>query len=190
MTETDSPTYEQHHDAAEAPRTIRQGLRDRRAKVADKLYVDRPVPRLAGVVVRFKAIEGARLEAIQKQATEKRNKNPERSVIGNANVLAECCLGVYDTAVDDDDREVIATTTATAEHGERDLVSIVQDDDPDPARFDKRLARELGVSEASNAATVVRALYLTDGDVTAEANAIIAWSGFAGEEMIEEYAGN
>lgn len=182
MTESDSPTHEHHHDDAEAPRTIRQGLRDRRAKVVQKLYVDRNVPRLDGVVVRFRAIEGARLEAIQKAATEKRNKNPEKSVIGNANVLAECCLGVYD--VTDDEAEAIAHT----EDG-RHLVSIIEGSEEAPL-FDRELAAELGISEAANAATVVRGLYLTDGDVTAEANAIIAWSGFAGQELIDEYAGN
>lgn len=186
MTEYDSPTHEQHQDEAEAPRTIRQGLRDRRAKVAEKLYTDRAVPRLDGFFVRFRAIDGARLEAIQKQATEKKNKNPERSVIGNANVLAECCLGVYQVAAEDED-PIVETDVDGKTVG---LVSVVDDDDPEAPKFDKRLARELGISEASNAASVVRALYLTDGDVTAEANAIIAWSGFAGEQMIEEYAGN
>lgn len=182
MTDNDSPTTSTHQDEAEAPRTIRKGLRDRRAEVVAKLHVDRPVPRLEGFFVRFRAIDGARLEDIQKRATEKRNRDPERSVKGNANVLAETCLGVYQLAAVDED------PIAHLEDG-RGLVGVL-DDQHEAPKFDPELAAYLGLAQNVNAATVVRALYLTDGDVTAEANAIIAWSGFAGEEAIEEFAGN
>lgn len=160
--------------------TLRGRLRARREAAADRLYLDRPVPRMEDIVVRFKPLPSGRLEQITK--TTEKSKNVERFVIGAATSLAECCLGIYEVTDDED-----AATEKTADG--RLLVSVDPDSD-DPVRFDSRLAALLEIHDPGKAVPIVRALYLTDGDVTAESNALTEWSGYTGAELLEEYAGN
>jgi hypothetical protein len=183
MTETSSPTAPAPTDAAEtAPNTLRGRLRERREAVAAKLYTDRDVPRLPGVVVRFGPIPGGTIEQINRR-TEK-SKDPERYVLGAASSLTHACLGVYD--VTDDEDAAIATTKDG-----RHLVSIDADHPDDPApKFDARLAKLLGLHETASAIQVVRGFYLTDGDVVSESNEVTVWSGYAGEESDGDFAGN
>lgn len=157
---------------AEATRTVRRGLRDRRDKAVQTLSLDRRVPRLdPPVFVRFKPLTGARIEQINKAA--EKSKDPDASTIGNATALADACVGIFEVV---DGRKVSIDPDGA------------EDDWP---RFDARLAGLLGLPEGiTSASTIVRALYLTDGDITSEAGAVTAWSGFAGEEALEEFAGN
>lgn len=127
------------------------------------------MPRLEPpVYVRFAPVPHGRIEAINKR--HEKSKDKDRDVIINAAVLAEACRGVYEViddqavSVDDTDRE-----------GEW-------------PRFDDRLAELLGV-EAGKASDVVRALYLTDGDVIATATKLGEWSGYSMADL-EERTGN
>jgi hypothetical protein len=183
MTETSSPTQPQSTDVAEAaPNTLRGRLRERREAVVQRLYTDRDVPRLPGVVVRFGPIPGAVIEQINKR-TEK-SKDPERFVLGAASSLTHACLGIYD--VTDDEDAAIATTKDG-----RHLVSIDAEHPHDePPRFDARLAKLLGLPDSATAVQVVRGFYLTDGDIVSESNDVTVWSGYAGEEADEDYSGN
>ena len=145
-------------------------LRDRREKAVKELKKNLEVPRLdPPVFVRFKPIDQARLTAANKKAAASKEKDAE--VIANAGILAEACLGVFEVidgvevSVDPDDRE-----------GEW-------------PRFDKKLARLLGVP-AGKASDVVRALYLTDGDIISTVSTLGVWSGYAAEQLEQDTEGN
>lgn len=182
MTETSPDTSPDLHDAAEAPPTTPRGrLRDRRQRAVENLFTDRDVPRMPGVVVRFGPLPGGMVEKINRDA--EKSKSPDRYIIGAAIGLAHTCLGVYDVTTD----ETLAT--ATTKDG-RHLVSIdTEHPDLDPPKFDDRLAALLGI-QTKDAVTVVRGLYLTDGDVTNESNAVTTWSGYVGDQELEDYEGN
>lgn len=163
------------------PNTLRSRLRQRRQEAVSNLYLDRPVPRLDEYVVRFKPLPGGRVEQINKQAEKSRDS--ERYVNGAAVSLAECCIGIFEVVDDEAD--------ATDRTKDGKLLRPLDPGSEEPMRFDKRLAVLLGIEGGAISATqVVRAFYLTDGDVTAESNAVTTWSGFAGTEAAEEFAGN
>ncbi|HXH77317.1 hypothetical protein [Nocardioides sp.] len=162
-------THEEQTDTQTT--TLRGSLRERREQARSKLYLDRRVPRIdPPVFVRFKPLSSARLEGLTRQA--EKSKDPERYINGSAIAIADACVGIFE--VIDDEK-----------------VSIDPDGDRDDwPRFDSRLAELLGLADLGKAAPIVRALYLTDGDVTSEAAALTEWSGYAGQEADEEYAGN
>lgn len=188
----EQPQHDQtsHDDAAELhdepTPTLRRSLKDRRAKAVGELFLDRPVPRLEPQVwVRFKPIGSARIEAINKAAAK--SKDPDKNVVGNARALAESCIGLFEKidgelrSLDpDDDRAVQIPDDPKA------TLPPIPDDWP---RFDESLARLLGVPFIT-ATNIVRELYLTDGDIVSEAGELTVWSGYAGHEIDEEFAGN
>lgn len=145
-------------------------LRERREAAKQKLTKDLAVPRLdPPVYVRFKPLATRRLNAANKQAAASSDKDAE--VIANAGILAEACVGVF---------QVI------------DGAEVSIDDsnlDGEWPRFDKRLAALLGV-KAGKASEVVRALYLTDGDIISTVNDLGVWSGFAREQLERDSEGN
>lgn len=158
-------------ERAAAPSSQLAGLRARRQQVVDKLYTDLAVPRYdPAVFVRFSPIADHKVNAINKQAGK--SKDPERDVVANAKALADVCVGVFEVidgeevSIDPDDR-----------HG-------------DWPKFDARLAELLGMSgDASNASTVVRGLYFTDGDIMSTAQKVAEWSGYS-LNGVEEREGN
>lgn len=144
-------------------------LRERREQAVAALHKDLRVPRLEPpVYVRFRPISQPAIEQANKRASA--SKADDAATAANAAVLAGACIGVFE--VDEDGAEVSV--------------------DPDNAtwpQFDKRLARLLGV-KAGKAADVVRALYLTDGDVIATVTKLAEWSGFNEAELERDAAGN
>lgn len=170
MTET-SPGPEPT-DSHTTPDTLRSGLRDRREKAANKLYVDRRVPRMdPPVFVRFKPLLQETIDAANK-AIEK-GKDKRRNVHANADAIATACIGIYELD----------------EHNEKR--SVVPDvDDWTEVRFDEALGRELGHQSMIRARDVVQALYLTDGDIISEAGELTEWSGYARRDGDEDYSGN
>lgn len=152
-----------------APGSALSSLRARRAKAREELHLDLAVPRLdPPVYVRFAPVDDGRVKAINKRF--EKSKDKDRDVLINAAVLAEACRGLFEVidnqevSVDDSDRE-----------GEW-------------PRFDDQLADLLGI-EAGKASDVVRALYLTDGDVIATATRVAEWSGYSMADL-EEREGN
>jgi hypothetical protein len=132
-------------------------LRAAQEQARKTLYLDLPVPRLPyPVFVRYAPLPQEQTEAIEKKF---RNIKKDRSVLNNAAFLVEACQGVF---VHD-------------ENGEP--VSIDPDDEAWP-KFDDHLAELLGIT-ADKATDVVRALYLTDGDIISTAIRVLAWSGYA-----------
>lgn len=138
-------------------------LRTRRERAKAALTTDLEVPRLdPPVYVRFKPPTQARIDAANQRARNGNDK--DATVLANAIVIADSCVGVF---------EII--------DGEKVSVDPTDRDGTWPL-FDKRLARLLGVP-AGRAADVVRALYLTDGDVLSTSAKLAEWSGFATEQL-------
>lgn len=149
-------------------------IRARRAEAVKQLHVDLLVPRYGiPLYVRYKPAPEHRVNAINK-ANEK-SKDPERNIVANAAILADCCLGVF-AVVQRDGQEVKVS---------------VDDTDPDGEwpKFDSRLAEALGFPDITRASDVVRKLYLTDGDVLATATKLADWSGYS-LTGVEEREGN
>lgn len=148
------------------------GLRARRDAARQTLHKDLAVPRYdPPVFVRFRPLTQAEVDAAQK--THEKSKDPERTVVVNAGLLAKACLGVFE--LDGQGREV----------------SVLPDDrDGDWPRFDERLAELVCDGPETRASAIVRALYLTDGDLIATAGVLTEWSGYGTEGLEREQQGN
>lgn len=171
MTDT-SPGHEPTASPT-TPKTLRQGLRDRRQQAQSKLHLDRRVPRLdPPVFVRFRPLSQDELEAAQK-AIEK-GKAKDRTVVANANALATACIGIYELDA----------------QGEKTSAAPDDVEDWNNVRFDENLGRELGHESMIRASDVVRALYLTEGDIVHEAGELTTWSGWANDDEAEAWSGN
>jgi hypothetical protein len=146
-----------------APGSLLASLRGSREEAEEKLYIDLRVPRHSHEIwVRFKPIPATEVERVAKMI--EKAKDPEVSIRANAGVLANACLGIFGP---------------------------IEKDDPDLwLRFDEDLAKALGKPDLIRAADVVRALYLTDGDVLSTAAKVTEWSGYADQESTEEFEGN
>lgn len=150
----------------------RASLRERRERALLSLKKDFEVPLLDGVFVRYKPITQAMLDKANKQASA--SKDPDASVIANAGILAVACIGVG---------EVVDGEPVSIDPDER------SSDPDDWPRFDKRLARLLGVP-AGKAADVVRGLYPTDGHIISTVTELGVWSGFANNQIERDTEGN
>lgn len=147
-------------------------LAGKREGAIAKLFIDQAVPRWEDelgrtVWVRFKPSN----PAFFGQAVERREKahqtalrkggpnakgNPDRVIDANADLLAECCIAVYDLAIDEEPPDELDGTL--------------------PDFRSTELSEALGVPNAGAAATV-RALYLTDGDLLIASGELMEWSG-------------
>lgn len=164
------PEGEPTGEAPAAPGSVLASIRERREAAKRKLHKDLAVPRIdPPIYVRFGPIPGHKFEAANKLAAHSGDR--DATVIANAGVLADACIGVF---------EVIDGVE----------VSIDPEDREGPwPRFDKRLARILE-TPAGKASQVVRALYLTDGDIISTVNDLGVWSGYAQEQLERDPEGN
>jgi hypothetical protein len=152
-----------------APGSALSSLRARRQKAAEELHLDLAVPRLDPPVwVRFAPVEQGLIDRANKR--HEKSKAQDKNVVINAVILADACRGVF---------EVIDGEEVSIDDNDRD---------GEWPRFDDQLADLLGV-EAGKASDVVRALYLTDGDVIATATKLADWSGYSLADL-EEREGN
>ena len=150
-----------------APGSALADLRARRDKAKEALHLDLRVPRLPGapVYVRFGPVPRAVIEDANKRAAE--SKDRDWAVIANAFVLAHCCIGVY--------AEVDGKPQGS----------------PDTwPKFDADLAEILGLPTDSNATTIIRGLYLAEGDIIAAAETLSRWSAQVEQRAAEEFSGN
>lgn len=161
-------------EAAEG--SVLSSLRARRRKSVENLHFDLEVPRYdPPVYVRFKPVSQQKVEDTYRR-TEKR-KGQDRTVVTNAIILAEACLGVFEVI---DGREV----------------SVDPDDrDGEWPKFDERLGKLLtsiedGERPPSRASDVVRKLYLTDGDIISTSQDLSYRSGYAQEQLEKDPEGN
>lgn len=151
-------------------------LRARRRKSVAALHFDLEVPRYdPPVFVRYKPVSQEKVEQTFKR-TEKR-RGQDRTVVTNAIILAEACLGVFEVI---DGQEVSVDP---------------EDRDGEWPKFDQRLGELLtsiedGERAPTKASDVVRKLYLTDGDIISTAQDLSVRSGYAQEQLERESEGN
>lgn len=164
------------HAAEVAPRPAAPGsplasLRERRARAAAELWIDLEVPRLdPPVYVRFAPVPLSEITRVGRKFEKYRG--PDKDLRINATLMAQACRGVWEH---DDDGEAVSIDP--------------EDRDGSWPCFDERLAGLLG-EVSTTAVDVVRALYLTDGDVIATGAKLSEWSGYATDELREADLGN
>lgn len=163
----DVDTFRHEGETPAAPTSGLAALRAERKKVEDGLHIDLRVPRYAiPVYVRYKPLSSDQMARVRDRA--QKSTAPDAIARANAQLLAECALGVYER---DADGNPVGTPDEWVKVG--------------PA-----LAEYLGQPELKTATAVIRALFFTDGDITSTVNRLTEWSGFAGHDAIEEYSGN
>jgi len=146
-------------------------LRARREQLVNELYLDIKIPRWdePELFVRFKPVSAVRLNnAIERR---RKQKGDDWSILANADMLIDCCIGVY----------------ATLE-GNHDEKFSLRENDPHGTwtKIDQDLAKALGI-EAERASDVCVNLFFTEGDLIDVANKLFKWSGIAGEEADETF---
>lgn len=153
-------------------------LRGRIASWRDEAYVDLQVPRSHDpeVFVRFGTIPHAKVKAIfeRQEKAGKRNKRKDWEVVANAELLADTCLGIY-LVLDGEPYPFDVDATAPVE-----LDKLDPDELPG---FDWRAASLLPdfadvPRDRIAAVDVVRALYVTDGDILATGDAVSRHCGY------------
>jgi hypothetical protein len=144
-------------------------LRKRRAEIIEDLYLDIKVPRWENpeIYVRFKPLSTVKLGASLER--RRKSKVDDWSLLANADMLVDSCLGVY-AVVDGDLNNKLSLAPG----------------DPKGVwtKFDPALAAALGV-DAQRAVDVCQALYLTEGDLIDTANKLFTWSNVSGEQADE-----
>lgn len=171
-----------HHEAAAAPDEVPAAdssalaaLRARRRKPLEALYIDLVIPRYdPPIYVRYAPITQTRLEEISSK-TEK-SKERDRTALGNATVLAETCIGLFEL---DSEGEAVSIDPANPTSSSGDWV-----------KFDDRLVELFELDKAPRAAEVVRQMYLTDGDVAATVVKLGEFSGYSETDLERAFAGN
>lgn len=146
-------------------------LRARREQLVNELYIDIKVPRWdePELYVRFKPVSAVRLNsAIERR---RKQKGDDWSILANADMLIDCCLGVY--AVMNGDTEEKLSLREGNPHGSW-------------TKIDKDLANALGI-EAERASDACMGLFFTEGDLIDVANKLFKWSGIAGDEADEDF---
>lgn len=162
-------------------------LRRRREEKLNKLHIDLEVPRWGdnggpAVWIRYRPAK----MAITLTAAEKRQKSKHKDwfVLSNADVLVDSCVGVF-VKVNGEPFTLAHDGTWTSfdpdTAAEADWVSVKG------ARVDE-LNDALGI-QASSAVESLRALFFTDGDLFAHANALGDFSGVEIPKADEEAVG-
>jgi len=146
-------------------------LRDRRKAIIDDMFIDIKVPRWSEpeIYVRFRPISAVTLN--KKVETRRKQGGEMWSILANADILADACIGIYGVMDGDLDNKIS-----------------LRDGDPkgEWTKFDGFLMEALGL-EATRASDAVMSLYLTEGDLIATANKLFEWSGIASNEADESF---
>lgn len=160
--------------AAPIAQTPLISLKARREQIVNDLYTDIKVPRWDSpeIYVRFKPVSATKLNAtLLKYTKESKNGTVDMSLVANAEMLFDSCVGVY--AVLDGDTDT--------------KLSLRKDDPNGPwTRFDTDLAEALGI-DARRATDTVIGLYLTEGDLIETVNKLFRWSNIANNEADESF---
>lgn len=163
-------------------RTPRTSLKAQREEILSTLYIDLRVPRWPNEIwVRYAPLKSAKVdESIKRRAANEFEAN-EASLLVHADILISACIGIYQT-LDGDFTKKYALRLD--ENGEPEEFPTEQF-----TRFDKNTAAFIGLNDfQSNTATnIVRALYLTDGDLIDASNVVSNWSSKANERAEEDF---
>jgi hypothetical protein len=149
-------------------------LATRREKVIEQDYTDLRVPRWTEpeIYVRFKVVPHSIIrKALQQQEKARQDKVAKAELASNIEILVHGCIGVY-ALLDGDDTKYSLR---------------LGDERGNWTRFDDDLAANLECGES--ASEVVRALYLSDGDIMSAASAVVEFSGYRDAEADERIAG-
>lgn len=147
-------------------------LKARRAEVLTNSTIDLRVPRWDNpeMFVRFKPVSHALLKkATRVGLNAAERKRDEAEVEANCDVLIDGCVGVF------------------ARLDGKDYSLRPGDEDGEPTLFDEDLAENLGCGKTARA--VVRALYITDGDIISTASRISEFSGYKDAETMDALTG-
>lgn len=155
--------------------SILDNIAGRRQEIRESLTEDIPVPRWEDpeIIVKFAPIEHDDLNKARSVVQKaQRGARSLAEINANADILIKAC------------RAVVARI-------EGQEYSLRQGDrDGDPTRFDKDLAKALGLdADTATARQVVRSLYLTDGDIIATADRLVRWSGYRLQQVDQELEG-
>lgn len=158
------------NETTTAPATVGSNLKSRRDKAIEELFTDYKIPRYdPPIYVRFKPVPQDRIDAAEKAA--ERSKAKDAKVAANAAILANATIGVFEVI---DGRKVSINPA---------------DRDGEWPKFDSGLA-ELFEVQATKSADVVRAVYMTDGDIIATVTQLGVWSGFNLDDIQKDFEGN
>lgn len=155
-----------------APGSALASLRARRDAATATLWIDLEVPRYdPPVYVRYTPLALARIRQVERR--HEKYKGPDRDLRTNAVLLGEACAGVWTR---DADGEPVSIDPSDP-HG------------PWPC-FDARLAELLEEPASLGVVDVVRALYVTDGDLVATGAKVSDFSGYTADDLREAEQGN
>ena len=161
--------------SAVADTTPLLSLKKRREQIVNELYIDIKVPRWDApeLYARFKPVSATKLgKTIEKyQLKAKTDKTTDWSILANAEMLYDACIGVY--AVVD---------------GDKDNKLSLRPNDPNGSwtRFDEEMAASLGI-DAARATDVVINTFFAEGDLIDTANRLFRWSNIANNEADETF---
>jgi hypothetical protein len=151
--------------------SIMGSLASRRKEIADKQTTVMPVPRWDDpkIFVRYKLIPHDDIrKALDKIEAAKPRDKGSVEVLSNCDVLIQACVEVWGEL--DDDKPY--SLNPDDPHGPR-------------TKFDKDLARNLGLNDQATARQVVRALFFSDADILTTAGSFMDFVGYK-RDMIEE----
>ncbi len=161
-------------------------LRNRREELVKYLYIDLQVPRWENpqVWVRYKPFITSGVE----NSYEKFKEDAEATVRSQADILVNCCVGVYATLPDvlgADGKPLKFTLDPKYPH---DDPPVVGDPESSWTKFDERLAINLGVEGVVKAAVeICRKVYLTDGDLLDAAVRVVEFSAQSNEKANRDF---
>jgi hypothetical protein len=155
-----------------SPLSVLGNLKSRREDIKQGEHIDLPVPRwdTPRLVVRYGPIDHdsfKRMSGMIDRAPDKVRSKAE--VDGNCDILIKACKGVY--AVVNGERYSLRTG----------------DHEGEWTKFDDDLADNLGCGHSAR--EVVKALYITDGDILSTASKIAEFSGYREQEADDSIVG-
>lgn len=158
-----------------------RSVRDRIAAARKKRFADIDTPWIEGYFVRYQPIREERREGIVKK---RRKLKDEQLLLMSADILASCCVGIFERTTDDER----VSFDPSDPHG-----AYIDDDGNvvgDPLTFGHPRAAELIGVEPGNAVRAVRGYYASDGDIISVADQVVELSGYVRRDLSEGDAGN
>lgn len=170
---TDEDQYPQE-EAVDSRLSILGQLKNRREEIRKGEHLDLPVPRWEDptVIVKYTPLP----HAVIRQAQDRVEKAPkqrkyETELNGNCDLLIRACDSVI-ARIDGQDYSL-------------------RPGDPkgEPTVFDPDLGENLGLGENATARDIVKALFITEGDILSHARSLVEWSGYREAEADEQLQG-
>lgn len=146
-------------------------LKARIAETRKKRILQRPVPGLSEVVVKYRPLDAAELAEIDRISRARAQKSEAPfGLIQGLHILVRACAGIYELA--DDGSLLTDGKLLSSENGE-------------PLTF-----QTLNLTDSQAATDQVMALYATQGDIVGLAGEVLKFAGYTGEQLDQEVLGN